>query len=198
MRRLSRRVPALCGLLAPASFVSAWVVCGTVRDGYDPVQEAISQLAREGTSNRAGMTAGFLGFGLLLPVFAQHLPPRIGAGAGLRRSMTVAGASTLAVAAFPLQRDPGGVGDALHALSAGLGYVAMAASPALAAAPLRHAGRSRAATASVAVSAVSAGSLLLSLTPAPTGLWQRAGLTAVDVWFAAMAVWSLRRGWPGG
>lgn len=190
------RLPAVCGLLAPASFVGAWVVCGALRDGYDPVQEAISQLAREGTGNRPGMTAGFLGFGLLLPVFAQHLPTRLGAGPGLRSAMTVAGASTLAVAAFPLQRDPGGIGDVLHALSAGIGYVAMAASPALAAGPLRRSGRPGAASASAAVSAVSATSLLLSIAAAPTGLWQRIGLTAVDAWFAAMALASLRRGWP--
>ena len=186
------RLSALCGLLAPASFVGAWSICGALRDGYDPVEQAISQLAREGTPARLGMTAGFVGFGVLLPVFAQRLPRLLGAGPALRTTATVAGLSTLAVAALPLQREPGGLGDQLHALSAGLGYLAMAASPALAAGPLARSGRRTAARASVAVSTVSTASLVASLTTPQTGLWQRVGLGVVDVWFASVALWALR------
>lgn len=188
------RLPTLCGVLAPASFVTAWAVCGALRDGYDPVQEAISQLAREGTPGRLGMTAGFVGFGVLLPVFAQRLPALVGAGRALRVTATVAGVSTLAVAALPLQREAGGTGDALHAAAAGLGYLAMAASPALAVRPLSAQGRRTAAGASAAVSAVSAAALVTSVTSGPTGLWQRIGLGVVDVWFAAIATRALQRG----
>src|SRR3954469_13587313 len=121
----SRRLAAACGVLAPASFVGAWAICGALRtDGYDPVQDAISQLARVGSPTRAGMTAGFVGFGLLLPVFAQRLPETVGGGRALRLTATVAGVSTLAVAALPLQREAGGRGDALHAVAAGIGYLA--------------------------------------------------------------------------
>src|SRR3954451_13218679 len=124
----SSRLAGACGLLAPASFVGAWAMCGALRDdGYDPVQDAIRQLARIGSPTRAGMTAGFVGFGLLLPVFAQRLPELLGAGRGVRVAATVAGVSTLGVAALPLQRVPGGRGDALHAVAAGIGYAAMAA-----------------------------------------------------------------------
>lgn len=180
------RYEAVCGLLAPASFVGAWAVCGALRDdGYDPVQDAISQLARVGSPTRAGMTAGFVGFGLLLPVFARRLPDQLGRPA-LRWSMWAAGVSTLGVAALPLQRDAGGTGDLLHAVAAGAGYLAMAASPALAA------GRTRFGVLSAAVSAVSAGSLVVSVTTGPTGLWQRVGLGVVDAWFAGCALWSLR------
>ena len=185
------RWQAACGVLAPASFVSAWVVCGALRDGYDPVEQAISQLARVGTPDRAGMTAGFVGFGLLLPVFARSLPSVLSAGPALRRTATVAGVSTLLVAALPLQREAGGTGDALHAAAAGIGYLAMAASPALAVRPLWGEGRRSAAVTSAAVSAVSAGALVASLTTGPTGLWQRVGLGVVDAWFAAVAVWAL-------
>lgn len=156
------RLAAACGVLAPASFVGAWAVGGAVREGYDPVQQAISQLAREGTAGRLGMTAGFVGFGALLPVFAQQLPRLLGAGSALRVSATVAGVSTLAVAALPLQVVEGGTGDALHAAAAGVGYVA------------------------------SAVALIASVTGGPTGLWQRVGLGVVDAWFASVAVWALR------
>ncbi|GAC1444864.1 MAG: hypothetical protein NVSMB55_22650 [Mycobacteriales bacterium] len=187
------RWQAACGVLAPASFVGAWAVCGALRDGYDPVQEAISQLARVGTPDRLGMTAGFVGFGALLPVFARSLPSLLGTGPAIRLTATVAGVSTLLVAALPLQREAGGTGDALHAAAAGIGYLAMAASPALAVQSRGGDGRRAGAVASAAVSAVSAGALVASLTTGPTGLWQRVGLGVVDAWFASVAVWALRR-----
>jgi hypothetical protein len=186
------RWPVVCGVLAPASFVGAWAVCGARRPGYDPVEQAISQLAREGTPGRLGMTAGFVGFGLLLPVFARELPGLLGAGRALRTSATVAGLSTLAVAALPLQREPGGTGDQLHALAAGVGYLAMAASPLLAVQPLRASGRRTASAGSALVGAVSLAALVASVTTGPTGLWQRVGLGVVDAWFAAVALWALR------
>lgn len=187
------RLRQVCGVLAPASFIGAWAVCGALRDGYDPVEQAISQLAREGTAGRLGMTAGFVGFGVLLPVFARELPALVSGGAAVRRAATVAGLATLGVAALPLQVDEGGVGDTLHAVAAGTGYLAMIATPAIAAVSLARSGRRTAAAASVAVSAVSAVSLGLSVTNGPTGLWQRVGLGVVDVWFAAVAVSGLRR-----
>lgn len=187
------RVAGASGVLGPASFVGAWAVCGALRDdGYSPVQDAISQLARVGSPTRAGMTAGFLGFGLLLPVFAQRLPELVGAGRALRVAATVAGVSTLGVAILPLQRDAGGRGDALHAVAAGIGYVAMAASPLLAAPALRRTGRRRAAALSVGVGVASATALTISVTTGPTGLWQRVGLGVVDAWFAGWALHSLR------
>ncbi len=184
---------AVCGVLAPASFVGAWAVCGALRDGYDPVEQAISQLARVGTPDRLGMTAGFVGFGVLLPVFARELPGLLDAGTALRVSATAAGLSTLAVAAFPLQQEAGGARDALHAAIAGVGYLAMAASPGMAVGPLWRRGRRTAAYGSAAVSAVSAAALVASLTTGQTGLWQRVGLGVVDAWFASVAVWALRR-----
>jgi hypothetical protein len=45
----------------------------------------------------------------------------------------------------------------------------------------------------MAVSAVSAISLVVSVTSGPTGLWQRVGLGVVDAWFAVVAICGLRR-----
>lgn len=191
------RAAGLAGLLAPTVFVGAWAAAGAARRGYDPVQEAISQLAREGAPHRWAMTAGFAGFGLLLPVFATRLPRLLGAGRPLAASMLTAGVSTLAVAALPLQRDAGGPGDLAHAAAAGVGYVAMAASPLLGAAGLRRQGRRTAAAVSTGVGLASVAALVASVTTGPTGLWQRIGLGVVDAWFAGWALTSLRRGRRG-
>jgi hypothetical protein len=192
VRRTRARLALACGVLGPASFVTAWAVCGALREGYDPVDQAISQLAREGTPGRLGMTAGFVGFGVLVPVFAQRLPGLVGGGRALRAAATVAGLSTLGVAALPLQEVEGGTGDTLHAVAAGLGYLAMAATPALAAGPLWASGRRTAGAASAAVAVASAAALVTSVTVGPTGLWQRVGLGVVDAWFAAVAINGLR------
>ena len=187
------RLAGACAVLAPASFVGAWAAFGARRDGYDPVEQAISQLARVGSPERWGMTAGFVAFGVLLPLASRGLPQALRAGGPLRASMLVAGLSTAAVAALPLQREEGGTGDLLHAAAAGVGYLAMAASPTLGAIGLARSGRRTAAAASVAVTVVSAGALVASLTVGPTGLWQRTGLGVVDAWFAACGLWLLAR-----
>lgn len=186
---------AACGVAAPAAFVGAWLVAGARRPGYDPLVEAISQLAREGTASRPLMTTGFVAFGVLLPAWAptlaSHLPAR-----GLRATVATAGLTTLAVAALPLAREPGGLPDALHAATAGTGYLAMALTPLIAAPVLRRRGHRVAAALSVAVGVVSAGSLVGTLLVGDGGLvggrlgsggLQRLGLTVVDLWHVAAA-----------
>ncbi len=78
-----------------------------------------------------------------------------------------------------------------HAVSAGVGYVAMALSPYFGGRALRT---GRAAVASYVVNAVSAVCLTASVVADDrSGLLQRAGLTVVDLWFAAAAVALLAR-----
>ncbi|HVE74024.1 MAG TPA: DUF998 domain-containing protein [Mycobacteriales bacterium] len=190
---LRHRAALACGIAAPACFVAAWVTGGLLRNGYDPVEEAISQLAREGSTDRAVMTAGFVGFGVLLPVFARTAAKAMDAP-GMGAAMTVAAVGTLAVAGLPLAEEPGGLPDLLHAVAAGTGYVGQIVAPALGAAAFARRGHSGAAKASGAVAATSAAALLLSITVGPTGLWQRTGLTVVDCWYAGVATWLLRRG----
>lgn len=189
---VSRTVGALCGIAGPVAFVGAWLVGGLLRDGFDPLEQAISQLAREGTPDRALMTAGLVAFGVLLPVWAVVLGRVLGSGA-VRAAVVIAGLATLAVAALPLTREPGGTQDLLHALAAATGYVAMAATPLLAAGPLRRRGHRTAATVSTAVGLVSAACLVgtVALGSGSGGL-QRAGLGVVDAWHVAAASWVLR------
>ena len=179
-----RRLAAACGLVAPAAFVGAWLLAGGRTQGYSPVRDHISDLARTNAAQRHLMTAGFVAFGLLLPVFAVVLsrtlrrPP-------LLLSVGVAGISTLGVAAFPV--DSHGT---LHGASAFAGYVATAASPLFAARVLPGPAR----VASYAVGVLSAVALTISVVGPHSGLWQRTGLTVVDLWYAVLAI-ALLGGW---
>lgn len=187
-----RRLGAVCGVAGPVAFVVAWLVGGMLADGYDPAREAISQLAREGAPTRPLMTAGLVAFGLLLPVWAVVLGRALDSRA-VQVAATVAGLATLAVAALPLTREPGGTQDLLHAVAAGTGYVAMALTPLLAVLPLRWAGRPRAAAGSAVVGAISAAALIGTLAVGTgSGGLQRLGLTVVDGWHVAVAARLLR------
>jgi hypothetical protein len=118
-------------------------------------------------------------------VWARTLGRSLGAPE-VRAAVTAAGLTTLGVAAFPLG---GRYGDGAHGIAAGLGYVAMALSPLLAAPHLD----TRARVTAVAVGLTSAVLLGGSLLGPDPGALQRAGLGVVDAWFAVMAVRELRR-----
>lgn len=183
------RAALACGVAGPGAFVAAWVAGGLLRrPDYSPVRQAISQLAREGTTTRPVMTAGFVAFGLLVPVYAAGLRSRLGpAATRLQVAATTSGLATLAVAALPLSQASGQPVDAFHAVAAGTGYLAQVAAPLVGARLLP------APQVSYAVAGLSAACLVASLAlPDLTGLLQRTGLTAVDVWFAAVAVRLLR------
>lgn len=183
---MTRRL-ALGGIVGPAGFVTAWVVAGDRAPGYSPSEDAISRLAAVHATTRPLMTVGFVLFGVGVPLFGLALRAALGGRAWV--AALAAGLCTLAVAAFPL--DAGA--DAIHAASAVLGYVALAATPLLAAGPLGHGGRTSAARASTVAGSTSAALLALSLLGPAHGLLQRAGLGATDIWILAMAV-ALMRG----
>lgn len=188
----SRRAAALCGVAGPVAFVGGWLLNGLRTDGYDPRVDAISQLAREGAPTRLSMTVCFVVFGVLVPLWAPTVARVVGAPA-LRWSVTVAGLATVAVAALPLTREPGGTQDLLHALAAGTGYVAMALTPLLAVGGLRRQGLRTAATVSALTGVVSAGALVATVVASSSGLFQRLGLTVVDLWHGVVASWVLLR-----
>jgi len=181
-----RRLGAACGLAAPLVFVGGWAALGATAPGYEPLEDAISSLAREGAPTRAAMTTCFVVFGLLLPVWAPVLARRLAVPA-LVPVVALAGVATLAVAALPLTRGGGQPQDAAHAAAALTGYVAMALTPLLAARGLRGRGR----TASLLVAAVCALALAGSVVTGSGGL-QRLGLTVVDAWHVVLAAAVLR------
>lgn len=184
---ISRRLGAVCGVLGPAAFVTGWAVDGARTPGYDPLRDAISRLAAEGAATRPSMTACFVVFGVLVPVWALTLARELDRPA-LRPVVTVAGLATLAVAALPLTAQGGQLQDAGHAAAALTGYAAMAATPLVAARALPAGAR----RASVATGVVAAGALLASVLTGSGGA-QRLGLTVVDAWHVVVATGVLLR-----
>ena len=168
-------------------FVTAWIVAGALTPGYDPIDHAISRLAEVGAPHRGIMSAGFVVFGLGVPLYAIAL--RYALGGLAWATAAVAGLATLGVAAFPLE---GAAGNDAHAAFAAVGYGALAATPILAASEL---GRRRLLTwarLSWVCGLLSAICLAGSLIDPVTGLLQRLGLTLVDAWIVATSIAILR------
>lgn len=159
------------GVVGPTAFVAAWAIAGARRDGYSPIEDAISRLAELGASSRPLMNAGFVTFGVAVPTFAVAARQALGPPA--TAALVVAGLSTLGVAATPLGPGP----DTAHGVFAGIGYVAMAAAPVLA-------DRRRGAL----VSAIAAASLVATTVGPAHGLFQRLGLGVVDAWIVVTAL----------
>jgi hypothetical membrane protein len=184
---LRRGSATFAGVAAPAAFIGAWVGSGAAADGYSPVHDAISELARVGASTRPWMTGGLVAFGVGLPVFAAGLRRAVAGPAWM--AATAAGLSSLAVAAIPLRSGEDVPG---HAVAAAGAYLTLAAVPLLAARPLARMGRRRWARASVGVGAI-AGVLLAGTAAGPAhGLLQRMGLTLLDAWVVAAALTLVR------
>jgi hypothetical membrane protein len=187
------RTAAIGGVIGPAGFIGAWVIGAAATSApYSSIDDAISRLAAVGSDTRWLMAAGFVTFGLSLPVYAWALRSTVPGRAWI--TATVTGLATLAVAAAPLDRSD--TVDRLHGIFAGIGYLALAATPILAASPLLAMGHRRLALAGVAAGVTSAVALALTITDLPTGLFQRVGLTASDAWIIASAL-AIRRA-PGG
>ncbi len=180
----SRRSLALGGVVGPVAFAAAWAAGAVLSDNLSPVHDAISRLAAIGANTRPLMSAGFVAFGLAVPVYAVALRQVVPGPAWI--TATVTGLATLGVALAPL--DHSSAVDSLHAALAVLGYVTLAATPLLAYRPLMRGGHRRLARTAVIVGAVSGTALVLSLGGSWSGLFQRIGLTAGDVWLVASAV----------
>jgi hypothetical membrane protein len=190
-RRL-RITTASAGIFGPACFVGGWLAAAALRPGFSSTQQAISQLAREGAPHRLLMTGAFIAFGIAVPFFAQPLSRALEGGPALRAAVTLAGLATLAVASCPLSASGGGTRDLVHGVFATTGYVAMVASAGLGAIALSRSQRASAARVSVAVAVVATACLATTTAGLDVGLFQRAGLTVVDLWFVVMAISILR------
>jgi len=177
-----RRCLAAGGIIGPLAFGAAWVACGRATVGYSAVTGAISELARVGATTRPAMTLGFVAFGIGVPLYAVALRAAVPGPAWL--AAFTCGVATLGVAAVPLGRGL----DGWHGLCASLGYVALAAVPALAAGPLRRAGWATAATVSLVVAGLAAAALAATVTGVAHGAFQRLGLTLGDAWVMTSAV----------
>lgn len=186
-----RRTGAAAGAVGVAAFVTGWVLGGARRRGYSPVHQAISQLARYGTPQRALMQTAFLVFGVGVALFGLTLARSWGRLL-LGALVALNGLATVAVASFPLSAAGGGSEDTRHAAAASVGYVTLALVPL---AGRRGVGLPRL---SLAFAVITAVALLLSVVAHPTGLWQRVGLTTGDCWLLIAASCLYARPRPGG
>ena len=170
------------GVIGPVAFIGAWALGGaiTTRD-HSPVEDTISRLAAVEAPTRPLMTAGMVVFGVAVPVYALALRRSLPGRAWIAAAVT--GVSTLGVAAAPLDRSD--LVDDLHVVAAGAGYVSLAVVPLLARSGLIAAGHRPLAMFGVTMSAVAAVALPTSLVVSQTGLFQRIGLTAGDLFLTA-------------
>ena len=191
------------GLVAVGSYVGGWLVAGVIRVGYDPWQQAISELFELGApwSSRglvvAGLVLSGLAFLVLAPALHRTLPGEGRLGPLL---VVIAGIGTLGVVAAPCS--PGCPGaattpfDLWHTIMAGTGYTALVLAPLAFGWRLRRV-EPRLAAWSLALGGgaallfgVYAGGLV---TTAP-GLQQRVFNTLADAWYVLVAGWVLLRG----
>jgi hypothetical membrane protein len=178
---VAERGLALCGIAGVVGFIAAWALAAQFVDGYSGIDDAISQLAAVDSPVRGWMTAGFVAFGVGVPLFAQALRITLGGPAWI--AATVTGVATLGVACTPLGRY-----DTAHFVFATIGYVSLAATPLLASRTLRDSGAVGAARWSVACGLATALLLTASMIDTGHGLTQRLGLGITDLWIIAMAI----------
>jgi hypothetical membrane protein len=178
---MTDRLPRVAGVLGPSAFIASWVVAGALRDGYDPVHDAISRLAELGAANRWIVTTGMVTFGFSVIVFGRMLPKPAALLA------LVAGLASLAVAAFPCTEGCPGSGsftDIAHVIAAATHYVALVGMALLA---------SRTPGARIVVLGAGVALLLHGTGIGSNGALQRLGLTTLDAWMIATATSSRPR-----
>ena len=130
-------------------------------------------------------------------VFAPVLDDFLGTRKALTSTVSLAGLSTLGVAAVPLSLSGGGTEDVVHGTFATLGYIGMALSPLIGAVAFNRRRRIAAAAISGLTGIVSAAaSASTPFVSSNFGLLQRLGLGVVDAWLVVMAISILDGGRP--
>lgn len=189
-------------LLAVTVYVGGWAVAGHLRPGYDPSEQAISELFELGAPwiSRGPLIAGLLLSGVaflaLAPALHRTLPGRGPTGPVL---VAIAGVGTLGVIAAPCT--PGCPGaatsgfDLWHTITAGTGYTALAAAPLAFAWRLRDAEPVMAAWSAVigAASIVLFALHTLDVGLLDPGVQQRVFNTVADAWYVLIVVWIMVR-----
>lgn len=194
---MRHRTSLVAGIAGPLAFILSWVVAGTLRDGYDPVNDAISRLAETGAPQRWIVTAGMISFGIATLIFARG--PAGDTTPTTRWFLVAAGFSSFAVAAFPCTAGCPGVGstavDTAHVIAAGVHYVALTSAP-LSIWAARHHERGYPRFCLILGGAAGVALISQAMGIGPNGLMQRIGLSLNDAWMIATAVMLSRRGLP--
>jgi len=195
-----RRI-AGAAVVALAWYVTGWAVAGAVEAGYDPAQQAISELFDHAATTlpRVLLVSGLLASALGLVAFGVVLHRRLPGTSPLGPSAIVgSGIATGLIVAFPCTAGCPGLGttwtDTGHGVLATVGYGLLVVAPLLvgwrvrAALPRLAAWSFGLGGAAVAVFGVNQAGLL-GLGP---GAAQRVFNTTADAWYVVAAVWVLR------
>ena len=196
------RVSAIAAIVGLSTYIGGWLVAGWLRAGYDPREQAISELFELGApwASRGWVVVGLLLSGAALiafgPALDRALPGRGRLGPSL---VVIAGVFTILVVAAPCSPGCPGTGtawnDTAHTITAGVGYVSLVL------APLAFAWRLRAVAPRLAAWSLALGALALTgfvvrylgVVPRWPGAQQRLFNTVADLWYLIVAMHLLRR-----
>ena len=196
------RIVAVLGLVGVTAYVASWAVAGAVTAGYDPMEQAISELFAVGapTLPRMLLVVSLVASGVALlafgPAMDRGLPGHGRAGPVVA---SVSGVMTVLIVAFPCTAGCPGAGtsftDTMHVVVAGTGYLSLLLAPLLVAWRVRDHDRSLAVWSVVLGGVALAGFVIRNLGVADglAGLQQRVFNTTADLWYVVAAIWLLRR-----
>ena len=199
-KRALLKLGILCGVLAPLLWASAIVFCGTLRPGYSHFAQYISELGERGSSTELLMRyAAFVPTGLMHLAFAGALATtfrssRLGVVAAMLLGLN--GLARIGAGFFPCELgcDPtGSLGQRMHSLSAGVGFLALVAAAVLWGAVLKRTRDLRDLTSYSVVSGVLGFAfLLLMLWSAEhgtaRGLFERLSSGVLSLWILVFAL----------
>lgn len=157
------------------------MVGGLSTPGYSAVTNPISDLAAVGADTATLMNAGFMAYGVGVPLGAWAMRRIVGTPAAT--ALIVNGMLTFGVMAAPLERSE--TVDQVHAAFAGSAYVALATGVLLAS---RRLSPNWLKKTSGVVGTITALALVGSVTAETPGLFQRIGLTTADAWLIGMGL----------
>lgn len=196
------RVAAIAAIVGLGTYIGGWFIAGRVRAGYDPREQAISELFELAApwSSRGWVVAGLLLSGVALIAFGPALDRGLPGTGRLGPLLVVtSGVFTVLVVGAPCSPGCPGTGtawnDTAHTITAGVGYVSLVL------APLAFAWRLRAVAPRLAAWSLVIGGLAvtgfavryLGVVPRWAGAQQRLFNTVADLWYLGVAVHLLRR-----
>ncbi len=202
MHRATTRIYTAAGIAAPIVWAAAWIYCGSIRPSYNPITQAISELAERGSATESVMriTAFYLP-GVLIVIFGVLLLTRL-AVLPVAVLLIVNGVSRLTAGTFPC--DPGcpvpgsSVSQVVHNAAGMLNAITLLAAALFCSFHLRRIGHHRFASYSLVSAIVGTVFLVLMAMNAHTrshvGLFQRLSFGIMQLWLGAFAlsIWPSR------
>ena len=195
------RLAAIGAIVGLGAYVGGWWIAGTVRPGYDPREQAISELFELGApwSSRGWVVAGLLLSGVALMSFGPALDRGLPGTGRLGPLLVVtSGVFTVLVVAAPCSPGCPGIGtawnDTAHTITAGIGYVSLVLAPLAVAWRLRVVAPRLAAWSWTLGGLAIAGFALryIGVVPRWLGAQQRLFNTVADLWYLVVAIHLLR------